>query len=182
MHNLCSWHTDPTRLQHHFHSFSTNLPQISQAFLIRMLKAHYHEPNSLQTEKIKNQTTSSHSKISMTIRSWENPKFRTHDAAWVETFFDHFNLLITIVAWDGEDTCFLGARQTGHCNGVAVICKWPVGTQTWTLLPAQRVKKDSLLWDSSVEDAELRQVKNLFQPSSQGWFSQIFHCCIRSFV
>ena len=43
---------------------------------IRMLKAHYHEPNRLQTEKIMNQTISSHSETSTKTRSWENQKFR----------------------------------------------------------------------------------------------------------
>ena len=46
---------------------------------IRMMKAHYHEPNRLQTEKIMNQTISSHSETSTKIRSWENPEFPSHE-------------------------------------------------------------------------------------------------------
>ena len=53
---------------------------------IRMLKAHYHEPNRLQTEKIMNQTISSHSETSTKIKSWENPEFPSHER---KHFFDH---------------------------------------------------------------------------------------------
>ena len=52
-----------------------------------MLKAHYHEPNRLQTEKIMNQTISSHSETSTKIKSWENPEFPSHEQ---RHFFDHF--------------------------------------------------------------------------------------------
>ena len=55
-----------------------------------MLKAHYHEPNCLQTEKIMNQTISSHSKTSTKIRSWENPEFPSHKQKHFWPFFWHF--------------------------------------------------------------------------------------------
>ena len=51
-----------------------------------MLKAHYHEPNRLQTEKIMNQTISSHSETSKRIQNFR----RTSG----NIFFYHFILCI----------------------------------------------------------------------------------------
>ena len=54
-----------------------------------MLKAHYHEPNCLQTEKIMNQRISSHSETSTKIKLWENPEFPSHER----------NFFFTISLW-----------------------------------------------------------------------------------
>ncbi len=93
---------------------------------IRILKAHLHEQNCLQTDLIMNQTITFNSETSMRIRSRNKSEFRSHER---NHLFDHIQFIIylKILYW-----CVLPSRQERrprpHHEGAA-ITRWG---RVWT--------------------------------------------------